>query len=249
MQKRIIKVISQNESRKKYINNNNFKYQINKRLKWMRNYTKNKKNIIEFGSGNGLSKKIINKNIITTDINNYPFIDIIIDMNNIKLPIKYRKNIDVIIFNHSLHHSKNPIKVLKILCKKFLKKNGYILINEPELSFFFKVFLKICNHEKYDENLNNINKKDFWYENNATGRILFGRKKKGDKFLNNFVIIENSIDEFLIFLNSGGNSVNSPHIKLNKLLLNMVNIFDNMISKLFPRIFGLNRRVVLKKIY
>ena len=140
MQKRIIKMISQNESRKKYINNNNFKYQIDKRLKWMRNYTKNKKNIIKFGSGNGLSKKIINKNIITTDINNYPFIDIIIDMNNIKLPIKYRKNIDVIIFNHSLHHSKNPIKVLKKLCKKFLKKMDIFLLMNQNYLLFLKLF-------------------------------------------------------------------------------------------------------------
>ncbi len=249
MAKRIIKVISQKESRKKYKKNKNFRYQINKRLIWMGKYLKDKKIFIEIGSGNGLSKKILNEKIITTDIKKNAFIDRIVDMNNIRLPSRFYNKVDVVIFNHSLHHSTNPMRVLKNVSKIFLKKGGFILINEPELSVFFKFFLKICNHERYDENINNINKKNFWFENNATGKILFGKQKIGNKFLNDFKIVENSVDEFFIFLNSSGNGVNAPYIKLNDLFLKIVNLFDNVLTKCFPQIFALNRKIVLKKIF
>ena len=138
MAKRIVKVISQKESRKKYKKNKNFRYQINKRLIWMGKYLKDKKIFIEIGSGNGLSKKILNEKIITTDIKN-AFIDRIVDMNNIRLPSRFYNKVDVVIFNHSLHHSTNPMRVLKNVSKIF-KKIGFILINEPELSVFLNFF-------------------------------------------------------------------------------------------------------------
>ena len=41
--------------------------------------------------------------------------------------------------------------------------------------------------------------------------------------------------------------MNSPHIKLSKNLLKLVDTFDDILINLFPNIFALNRRVVLKK--
>ena len=51
----------------------------------------------------------------------------------------------------------------------------------------------------------------------------------------------------MIFLNSGGNSVNSPHIKLSETNLNLLNKLDDFLIKVSPEIFALNRRIVLKK--
>ena len=47
MAKRIVKVIYQKKSRKKYKKNKNFRYQINKRLIWMGKYLKDKKIFIK----------------------------------------------------------------------------------------------------------------------------------------------------------------------------------------------------------
>ena len=127
-----------------------------------------------------------------------------------------------------------------------LNKKGLILINEPEISFIFKVFLKVFNHERWDLDLRNINKKNFWLQNNATGRILFGQKNKNQFIEKNFFIEKNELNECTIFLNSGGNSVNSPHIKLNDFFLNLFDKFDDILIYLFPKIFALNRSVVLK---
>lgn len=84
-------------------------------------------------------------------------------------------------------------------------------------------------------------------QNNATGRILF-KKNFENKFVKqNFHVVKNQLNEFLIFLNSGGNSVNSPHIKLSETNLNLLNKLDDFLIKVSPEIFALNRRVVLKK--
>ena len=57
MKKRLIKTISPSVSRKKFLNNYNFKYHILERFSWMKKHIKNRKLIIEIGSGNGLIKK------------------------------------------------------------------------------------------------------------------------------------------------------------------------------------------------
>ena len=51
------------ENRKKILNSNNpnLIYLLNKRFRWMNKYIKNKKIIIELGSGNGCLKRILNK--------------------------------------------------------------------------------------------------------------------------------------------------------------------------------------------
>ena len=62
-------------------------------------------------------------------------------MNNINLPLKFCNKVDVIIFNHSLHHSINPIKVLKNISKN---SNGYATILENfKLFLFAYIFGKI----------------------------------------------------------------------------------------------------------
>jgi len=232
-------------SKKTLIDNQNLNFLLKKRFSWMKKFTKNKKIIIELGSGNGFIKNFLGSKIITSDIYKHKLIDIEVDMNNLRIPKKYKKKVDIFILNHSLHHSKNPIKLLKKI-KEMLNKKGLILINEPEISFIFKVFLKVFNHERWDLDLRNINKKNFWLQNNATGRILFGQKNKNQFIEKNFFIEKNELNECTIFLNSGGNSVNSPHIKLNDFFLNLFDKFDDILIYLFPKIFALNRSVVLK---
>ena len=115
----------------------------------MKNYLKGKKCIIELGSGNGCIKKILkNKNIMLTDIIKYPWIDKKVDMIKINLGNKFKKKVDVFIINHSLHHCANPSRTLREI-SKFLKKDGLILINEPETSFFLKLIQIILDDESF----------------------------------------------------------------------------------------------------
>ncbi len=242
-----MKILSPNESAKKLTKKNkNLDYLLKKRFNWMKKYISKKRTVIELGSGNGFIKKYLGKKIITSDLKTHQNIDYKFDMNNLKLPKKLKKKVNVFILNHSLHHCKDPLELIRIM-KDNLKKNGFILINEPEISFVFKFFLKIFNHERWDLDVSKSNQKNFWLQNNATGRILF-KKNFENKFVKqNFHVVKNQLNEFLIFLNSGGNSVNSPHIKLSETNLNLLNKLDDFLIKVSPEIFALNRRIVLKK--
>ncbi len=234
--------------------NKNLIYLLNKRFSWMNKYINRKKIIIELGSGNGCIKKIIdNKKIILTDIIKYPWIDKKVDMLKINLEKKYLKKVDVFIINHSLHHCANPALTLKKM-SRYLKKNGYVLINEPETSFFLKFIQIVLDDESWSlkskvfDNKSIFNPKSPWISNTAIAQLLFKNDKKFQKYFPQYKIVENKLSEFLIFLNSGGVNSSFFHIKLNNFFLKIINIIDEILIFFLPNIFALNRTIVLKKI-
>ena len=234
--------------------NKNLIYLLNKRFSWMKKYIKRKEIIIELGSGNGCIKKIIdNKKIILTDIIKYPWIDKKVDMLKINLGKKYLKKVDIFIINHSLHHCANPALTLKKM-SIYLKKNGYILINEPETSFFLKFIQVVLDDESWSlkskvfNHKNIFNPKNPWISNTAVAQLLFKNDKKFQKHFPQYEIVQNKLSEFFIFLNSGGVNSSFFHIKLNNFFLKILNIVDEILIFFLPNIFALNRTIVLKKI-
>jgi len=244
------------ENRKKIFksNNPNLIYLLNKRFKWMKSYVKNKKTVIELGSGNGCLKRILKqKNILLTDIVKYPWIDKKIDMLKVNLEKKYINNVDVFIINHSLHHCANPSKCLNKL-SKYLKKGGLILVNEPETSFMLKMIQILLDDEDwsyednvFEKNKNIFNPRNPWISNTAVAQLLFKDKPKFHKYFPQYKIEKNYVSEFLIFLNSGGVNSDFFCIKLNFFLLNVVNLIDKILIFFLPNIFALNRTIVLRK--
>ena len=252
-----IKKFSISKSRKRFKNkkNKNLIFLLEKRFFWMKKFIKNKKKIIELGSGNGACKDILNnKNIILTDIQKYPWISKKLDMNKLNLGKKNIKKIDVFIINHALHHCPNPTKLLKKILI-YLKKDGFVLINDPEISFFFRFFLFFLNHEGWSFKVDVFDtKKDLfksnnpWLANNAIARLLFNNESVFSSYFPEYRIIKNELSEFFIFLNSGGVVSEILHIPINKFLFNLLYYIDRMLIFLFPNIFSLNRSIVLKKI-
>ena len=243
-----------NRKRIMYSKNKNLIYLLNKRFSWMKKYIRGKKTIIELGSGNGCIKKIIDdKKIILTDIIKYPWIDKKVDMMKINLEKKYLKKIDIFIINHSLHHCANPALTLKKM-SIYLKKNGYILINEPETSFFLKLIQIVLDDESWSlkskvfNHKSIFNPKNPWISNTAVAQLLFKNEKKFQKYFPQYKIVENKLSEFFIFLNSGGVNSSFFHIKLNNFFLRVLNFIDEILIFFLPNIFALNRTIILKKI-
>ena len=252
-----IKDCSIHKSRIKFKNkkNKNTIYLLEERFFWMKKYLKGKKNIIELGCGNGASKDILkNKNIILTDIQKYSWISKKVDMTKLNLGKKYFKKVDVFIINHALHHCPNPARSLKKMLI-YLKKDGLILINEPETSFFLKFFQYLLDDEawSYKVNIFNTKKNIFksnspWDSNTAVAQLLFKEEKKFNFYFPNFLFLKNDLSEFSIFLNSGGVVQDTFYIPVNKIIFNFMKYIDKLLIWLLPNIFALNRRVVLKKI-
>ena len=233
--------------------NLNLNFLLSKRFLWMNDYIKKGSVIIELGSGNGCIKKILKKKIILTDIVKYPWINEKVDMSNIRLKKKYINKVDVFILNHSLHHCANPFLALQKM-DKYLKKNGFILMNEPEISFSLKLIQTILNDESWSLQSNVFkkkkifNSKDPWFSNTAIAHLLFDNEVKFYKSFPQFKIVNNTLSEFFIFLNSGGVNSSFLYIPLNILLLNIISLVDDILVYFFPSVFSLNRKVILKKI-
>ena len=245
--------IYKNRSRILSSKNTNLIYLLNKRFAWMKKYLRGKRHIIELGSGNGcLTKVIKNKNIILTDIIKYPWIHRKVDMLKVNLGKKYIRKVDIVIINHSLHHCSSPYSTLKKI-SKYLKKNGYILINEPETSFFLKLIQIILDDESWSlkskvfKKENIFNPKSPWISNTAVAQLLFKNNKKFESHFPEYKIVENKLSEFFIFLNSGGVNSSFLNLKLNKTFLKLVDCIDNFLIYIFPSIFALNRKIIIKK--
>lgn len=139
---------------------------------------------------------------------------------------------------------------------RILKKNGRLIIFEPNGSFFLRLILKLTKHEYYDINVNIWDKKksikdknDPWIGNNAVPDLIFENKNIFTKNMGKkFRIIYERKTEFLIFLNSGGIYFRSFFIPLNNFFLKLIFLLDILLTSVFPSIFALGRRIVLEKI-
>ena len=175
-------------------------------------------------------------------------------MNNLKLKSKYIKKVDVFILNQALHHCANPAKLLHKM-SFYLKKNGFILIREPEISFFLQLLLFLLNDESwsfkadiFNKNKNIFSPKSPWDANNATAYLLFNDVNKFYSNFPQYKIIKNDLSEFFIFINSGGVVQEKIHLPTNKFVFSILNFIDKMLIFLLPRIFALGRSVVLQKV-
>ena len=101
----------------------------------------------------------------------------------------------------------------------------------------------------WDENDPKSDEQNAWAGNIAVPNLLFDDKKSfKEKMGNNFAIEYEEITEFLIFLNSGGVTSKTFHIPLPFFILKFINFFDKVLVKILPNIFGLGRRMVLRKL-
>ena len=165
--------------------NKNSIFLLERRFLWMKKFLKNKPLIIELGSGNGASKHILkNSKIILTDIQKYPWIAKKVDMMDINLGKKYKNKTDIFIINHALHHCPNPARTLKKI-SKYLKKDGLILMNEPETSFFLRLVQYVMDDESWSYNVDIFNYKknifapnSIWDSNTAVANLLFKNEEK-----------------------------------------------------------------------
>ena len=79
--------------------------------------------------------------------------------------------------------------------------------------------------------------------------LIFDKKDEFEKNLGSYFSLEfEELTECLIFLNSGGVTSKTFYIPLPTFLLKVLNQIDKVLVKLFPQIFCMGRRIVLKKV-
>ena len=233
--------------------NQNVKFLLEKRFSWMNKFINENDTGIEVGSGAGFTKDFIkNKNFKLTDLG----FDEHLDFKNVNAQNTGFENesFDYVIASNMIHHIPYPIKFFRET-NRILKKGGKLIIFESYCSIFFQLATIIMKHEGFDftlnvwdENIPKSDEKNAWHGNIAVPHLIFDDKNIfNDKLGELFSIEYEKLTECFVFINSGGVTSKTAHVPMNNFFLNILHRIDNILVKLFPKIFCMGRRLVLKK--
>ena len=132
---------------------------------------KKKNNILDFGSGSGVNLNMLEKYGLVDIHEKNKFARIAIKnknkkIKNLYLSLKIRKNFyDLILIADVIEHVRQPKNLLRNL-KKFLKKDGRILITVPAYQFLFSKKDKALGHyRRYNKKLLKNELAEFKIEN------------------------------------------------------------------------------------
>lgn len=228
----------------------NLDFLLKKRFSWMNQFIDSSMKGIEVGCGHGLSKEYINHEYKLTDFADNYWVEEKVDALN----MPYKDNsLDFIISSNMIHHLARPSQFFSE-CKRVLKPNGRIIVQEIHASFFMRLLLKLAKHEGYSYDVNPFNKNticndpnDLWSANCALPEILFDDVNKFEKEFQ-FKISDNEFNEFVIFPLSGGVIATKKTLNLPGFLLNIIDSVDTLVCKVAPNIFALQRKLVLTNV-
>ncbi len=231
----------------------NLRFLLQNRFGWMNQFIDENDTGLEVGSGAGFTKNYIkNKNFKTSDLSN----DNHLDFKNVDAQSTNFKpeSFDYIIASNMIHHIPYPIKFFNEM-HRILKKNGKLIIFESYCSIIFQLATVIMRHEGFDFTKNVWDEKDpksdeknVWAGNIAVPHLIFDNRQEFKKNLGSLFSIEfEKLSECFIFLNSGGVTSKTFCIPLPLFLLKILHLLDKTLIKLFPKIFCMGRKIVLKK--
>jgi len=234
--------------------NKNLDFLLKNRFGWMKKYISSDDRGLEVGAGGGFSKKfILNKNFKISDFALHKHLDFKnVDAQNTKHDANFY---EFVIAVNMIHHVPYPMKFFTEM-HRILKKGGKLIIQEAYCSLIFQLITIIMRHEGFDftkdvwnEDVPMSDENDRWSGNIAIPHLIFDDVEKFNQMLGSkFSIEHQKFYECFIFLNSGGVSSKTFYVPLNNFLLKILNYIDNILVKLFPRIFAMGRQIVLKKL-
>lgn len=232
----------------------NLSFLIKNRFEWMQRYIHESAKGLEVGAGHGLSKLFIqSEDYMISDFADFEWLDY---KNIDALNTGFRDCMfDYIVSCNMLHHMPFPVLFLKEM-HRILKPNGFLLIQDINASFSMRVLLRVMRHEGYsydedvfDEKVICTDPDDLWSANCAIPNLMFDNIDRFTSYFNRLFKVERvSFSEFTIFINSGGVVAKTIYLPLPEIALKILKKFDDMLCKIAPSIFALQRQIVLRKI-
>ena len=230
----------------------NVEFLLKKRYTWMNEYLKPGDHVLEVGCGMGVAKDFLRPDIhlVVSDIEKHPWVDLQVDALNTRLP---RKSFDAVICSNMIHHTAYPARFFEEM-GRILKPQGRLIIQEGNLSLMSKIMLRLLRHEGWSSRRNVFSQdepcndpQDPWSGNNAIPNLLFDDPETFQKQFPYFAFQHQAFSEFAIFPLSGGVTAKARTIPLSFSWLKRIDSLDEFLVRTAPRVFALQRRVVLVK--
>ena len=229
---------------------NNLSYLLGKRYSWMNRFIGVDLIGVELGSGPGFAEMFIETdNLLISDVIANDWVDVKTDAMNMAFA---DSSLDYIICSNIIHHLAFPQSFFQE-CYRVLKPQGLVIIQEINASFLMRFILRLMRHEGYSFNADvyQIDKPcndagDPWSANCAIPNLLFDDDSRFESMFP-FKIIFHEFSECFIFLLSGGVVAKTRTVNLPHSALRIIDKFDDALISMFPQIFGLQRKIVLRK--
>lgn len=228
----------------------NLAFLLRKRYEWMSRFITDDQKGIEIGCGGGFSKLYVRSlNFILTDYFKNPWVEQVVDA--LATPFK-DSSLDYIVISNTIHHLATPSLFFKE-CARVLKPGGLVIIQEINCSLFMRLMLTVMRHEGYSYDVDAFDATavcndpaDPWSANCAIPNLLFDDPHEFEEHFP-FRIIHHRYTECFIFPLSGGQNSKRQTVNLPFWLLRIVDLIDNFLIALAPKLFSLQRQIVLKK--
>lgn len=231
--------------------NTNLDFLLQNRFGWMNKLINDGSIVMEVGCGTGLSQRYINENILLTDVVERDWVSIVQDATDMK-DID-ADSVDVIIASHCIHHMAYPVKFFQE-ASRVLRPGGYILVNEINTSWLMKLILRAMKHEGWDYDVDPWSSDkacnlpdDPWSANCAIPQLIFASKDIFERQTKNLTLEIKRYSEVFTFPLSGGVVAKTKVPKLPLWFLMFAGKIDSLLSNMFPRMFALAMRVVIRK--
>jgi len=152
-----------------------------------------------------------------------------------------------------IHHLVFPKDFLNE-CHRILKPGGNLIIQEIHSSLMMRAILRLMRHEGFDETINVFDHdkpcnlvNDPWSANCSVPKVLFSSHMNFERVFPDWSVIHDKKVEFFQFLNSGGVIAKTFYIPLSPKILLFQDNVDQLLCRLAPNLFALQRQIILEK--
>jgi SAM-dependent methyltransferase len=230
---------------------NNLRFLLEKRFDWMNAYIPPGTKALELGCGAGFVGLFVKNPVTLSDVEARPWTTKIVDA--MKLP-DLGETYDVVICSHMIHHVAQPMKFFADLAT-IVRPGGLVLINEIHTGLLMRLLLKVMKHEGWSYDVDVFDPKavandprDPWSANCAVPQLLFRDLKAFERHAPAFKVERFELNECLVFPLSGGVIAKTRTVNLPTPVLKLIDGLDAVLIKLFPGVFAMASRVVLKRV-
>lgn len=234
--------------------NSNLDYLLSFRYSWMNRFISENSRALEIGSGFGASEGYLRDDIQLklSDNNSNPWLQIK-NLDAGKITNYRNEDFQVVIANNVIHHLAFPKKFI-IDTFSTLPIDGKIIIQEINTSLLCRLVLKILRHEPFDDDVDVYDAKkamsnpnDNWDANCSIPKLLFSNSERFEEQFPGLEISHFKYTETLLLLLSGGVTAKIWYPKLPAKVLKMIEIIDNLLCKISPKIFAFQMQVVIER--